>query len=81
MQRAGSILISLGIVALAILLGAAVSGVTHQLIRLALPLPDVPAGRDEIAAIVRNGFHASLMSEPEKARALAEVDHILAASS
>jgi adenosine deaminase len=38
-------------------------------------------GRDEIAAIVRNGFHASLMSEAEKAKALAEVDRILAATA
>ncbi len=30
--------------------------------------------RDEIAAIVRNGFHASLMSEAEKQTALAEVE-------
>jgi adenine deaminase len=34
--------------------------------------------RDEIAAIVRNGFHASLMSEAEKQQALAEVDRVLA---
>jgi adenine deaminase len=34
--------------------------------------------RDEIAAIVRNGFHASLMSEAEKQTALAEVDRVLA---
>jgi adenine deaminase len=34
--------------------------------------------RDEIAAIVRNGFQASLMSAPEKAKALAELDLILA---
>jgi len=34
--------------------------------------------RDEIAAIVRNGFHASLMSEAEKAEALAEIDRALA---
>jgi adenosine deaminase len=34
--------------------------------------------RDEIAAIVRNGFQASLMSTPEKAKALAELDLILA---
>ncbi len=62
MQRAGSILISLGIVALAILLGAAVSGVTHQLIRLALPLPDVPAGRDEIAAALGHILPAALIA-------------------
>ena len=30
-------------------------------------------GRDEIAAIVRNGFQASLMTAPEKDKALAEV--------
>jgi adenosine deaminase len=35
-------------------------------------------GRDEIAAIVRNGFQASLMTAPEKAKALAEIDLILA---
>ena len=35
-------------------------------------------GRDEIAAIVRNGFHASLMPMSEKDEALAEVDRILA---
>jgi adenine deaminase len=34
--------------------------------------------RDEIAAIVRNGFHASLMSEAEKQKALAEVERALA---
>ncbi|MGV3632715.1 MAG: adenosine deaminase [Pseudorhodoplanes sp.] len=38
-------------------------------------------GRDEIAAIVRNGFHASLMSDTDKAKALAEIDRVLAASS
>lgn len=37
--------------------------------------------RDEIVAIVRNGFHASLMPEAEKAKALEEVDRILAASA
>jgi adenosine deaminase len=37
--------------------------------------------RDEIAAIVRNGFRASLISEAEKAKALAEVDRVLAASA
>ena len=36
--------------------------------------------RDEIAAIVRNGFHASLMSEAEKQKALAEVERVLADS-
>jgi len=35
-------------------------------------------GRDEIIAIIRNGFQASLMSGSEKATALAEVDHVLA---
>jgi adenine deaminase len=34
--------------------------------------------RDEIAAIVRNGFHASLMDASAKDAALAEVDRILA---
>lgn len=37
-------------------------------------------GRDEIAAIVRNGFHASLMNETKKAEALAEIDRILDAT-
>jgi adenosine deaminase len=35
-------------------------------------------GRDEIVAIVRNGIEASLMTAPEKASALAEVDRVLA---
>ncbi|MGO9627934.1 MAG: adenosine deaminase [Xanthobacteraceae bacterium] len=35
-------------------------------------------GRDEIAAIVRNGFRASLMEASAKDAALAEVDHVLA---
>jgi adenine deaminase len=35
-------------------------------------------GRQEIAAIVRNGINASLMTAPEKAKACAEVDHVLA---
>jgi adenine deaminase len=35
-------------------------------------------GRDEIAAIVRNGINASLMPKPEKDKALAEVDRVLA---
>ena len=35
-------------------------------------------GRDEIAAIVRNSVQASLMSPPEKAKVLAEIDRILA---
>ncbi|MFC5069480.1 adenosine deaminase [Flaviflagellibacter deserti] len=33
--------------------------------------------REEIAAIVRNGFHASLMPDEEKKKALAEVDRVL----
>jgi len=37
-------------------------------------------GRDEIAAIVRNGFHASLMSEAEKQKALADMERVLAES-
>ena len=36
-------------------------------------------GRDEIAAIVRNGIQASLMPELEKHRALADVASVLAA--
>ena len=35
-------------------------------------------GRDEIVAIVRNGFQASLMTKSEKDAALAEVDRVLA---
>jgi adenine deaminase len=35
-------------------------------------------GRDEIAAIVRNGIRASLMTLPEKNKALAEIDRVLA---
>jgi adenosine deaminase len=38
-------------------------------------------GRDEIAAIVRNGFHASLMTEAEKQQALADIDRVLAATT
>jgi adenine deaminase len=34
--------------------------------------------RDEIVAIVRNGFHAALMSEAAKQKALAEVESVLA---
>jgi adenine deaminase len=34
--------------------------------------------RDEIAAIVRNGIRASLMTAPEKDRALADIDRVLA---
>ena len=35
-------------------------------------------GRDEIATIVRNGIKASLMTPPEKDKALADVDRVLA---
>ena len=35
--------------------------------------------RDEIAAIVRNGFRASLMTAPEKEKIFAEIDRIVAA--
>ena len=35
-------------------------------------------GRDEIVAIVRNGFQASLMTKSDKDAALAEVDRVLA---
>ncbi|HEY6995896.1 MAG TPA: adenosine deaminase [Xanthobacteraceae bacterium] len=35
-------------------------------------------GRDEIAAIVRNGINASLMPAAEKGKALADVDRVLA---
>jgi adenine deaminase len=38
-------------------------------------------GRDEIVAIVRNGIEASLMTRPDKDRALAEVDRVLAAGA
>ena len=34
--------------------------------------------RDEIVAIVRNGFQASLMTPSEKNEAFAEIDRILA---
>src|SRR6478672_12576495 len=37
--------------------------------------------RDEIVAIVRNGFHASLMNEAEKQKALADVERVLADSA
>ena len=37
-------------------------------------------GREEIVAIVRNGFHASLLDEAQKQKALAEIDRILAAT-
>jgi adenosine deaminase len=35
-------------------------------------------GREEIIAIIRNGFQASLMTKSDKAAALAEVDRVLA---
>jgi adenosine deaminase len=35
-------------------------------------------GRDEIVAVVRNSIEASLMSAPDKANALAEVDRVVA---
>ena len=38
-------------------------------------------GADEIAAVVRNGINASLMPVADKARALADVDRILAAGT
>ena len=38
-------------------------------------------GRDEVVAIVRNGFEASLMTRPEKNDALAELDRVLAAGA
>jgi adenine deaminase len=38
-------------------------------------------GRDEIAAIVRNGIKASLMTTAEKDKALADVDRVLAESA
>ena len=34
--------------------------------------------RDEVVAIVRNGFHASLMSEAERQKGLADVERVLA---
>ena len=37
-------------------------------------------GRNEIVAIVRNGIESSLMTRPEKDKALAEVDRVLAAA-
>jgi adenine deaminase len=37
-------------------------------------------GRDEIAALVRNGIKASLMTTAEKDKALANVDRVLAAT-
>ena len=36
--------------------------------------------RDEIAAIVRNGIQASLMTAPAKTAVLAEIDRVLAGS-
>jgi adenosine deaminase len=39
---------------------------------------DLLLNRNEIVAIVRNGFHASLMSDAEKQKALAEVERVLA---
>lgn len=62
MQRIQSVIVSLAIVAVAILIGAAVSGVTHQIIRLALPLPDVPAGRDEVVAALTCLLPAGLIA-------------------
>ena len=38
-------------------------------------------GRDEVAAIVRNGIAASLMPKSEKAALLAEVDRVIAANA
>lgn len=35
-------------------------------------------GRDEIAALVRNGINASLMPATEKTKALGDVDRVLA---
>jgi adenine deaminase len=35
-------------------------------------------GRDEIAALVRNGIKASLLTTAEKDKALADVDRVLA---
>jgi adenine deaminase len=37
-------------------------------------------GRDEIAAIIRNSFKASLMPTAAKTNALAEIDRIMAAT-
>jgi adenine deaminase len=52
-------------------------GYVNQNYRAAAQALDL--GRDEIAAIVRNGFRASLMSAPDKEKALAAVDRVLAA--
>jgi adenine deaminase len=38
-------------------------------------------GRDEVAAIARNGIKASLMAQPDQATLLAEVDRVLAATA
>jgi adenosine deaminase len=38
-------------------------------------------GKDEIAALVRNGINASLMPTADKARALADVDRVVAGST
>ncbi len=66
MQRAGSVLISLGIVVLAVLLGVAMAGITQALIRLALPLPDMPLMRTEIVGALTcltvGGFIAFALS-------------------
>lgn len=50
MQRILSVVISLAVVALAIFLGSAAADTIHHVIRMVLPLPDVPAGREEIVA-------------------------------
>ena len=66
MQRAGSVLISLGIVVLAVLLGVAMADITQALIRLALPLPDMPLMRTEIVGALTcltvGGFIAFALS-------------------
>jgi adenosine deaminase len=38
-------------------------------------------GRQDIAAIVRNGIKVSLMAAPEKDKVLADVDRVLAESA
>jgi adenosine deaminase len=38
-------------------------------------------GRDEIVAIVRNGIHASLMTEADKARVAAELERVVASQA
>lgn len=50
MQRITSVIFSLLIIAIAVFLGAQVAGTTHHIIRLFLPLPEVPAGREQIMA-------------------------------